>query len=209
MFTPRMLTFYDDGSFQTIWHGCTGTIWEDEDEYLREGEKIILRPRGHSETYHRVKWGERLYLLHGKQFIMFCNAINQGYEPNRSGSIFYLRTGDEKRPAAGDPDIPPEWLDYLLDEPVEGKVLDVQIDKIVLDAGRDKGLKVGMEVVVEGEDGRESKFRIVSVSGTTSVAAFSSGDMRVVMGDRFSTRVLVDLPLEIEEGDEGKTGRSP
>ncbi len=104
-----------------------------------------------------VKWSGRLYLLHDQYFNDFVNAINLGLEPRRmlSGEPFYatfhLRQGDETKEVSGKPSLPKEWLDFLLEKPVEASIVKVEKQKseviLTIDKGSEAGLKVGMQLI--------------------------------------------------------------
>ncbi len=68
-----------------------------------------------------VRWGPRRYLVPEGRMVEFCNAVNLGAEPRRSADGgFPLAAGDWETPVSGRPDLPPEWRDYLLEEPLTG-----------------------------------------------------------------------------------------
>lgn len=105
-------------------------------------------PDWHLDGLWSVPWGDRHYLVSQTQWLIFCNAVNQGKEP-RSGGLgeFFLRNGDERKPVGGLPTVPAPWNEYLLREPVLAKVVKVLASgDAVIDAGSAAGLRKGMEL---------------------------------------------------------------
>jgi hypothetical protein len=82
-------------------------------------------------------------------------------EPSRPGGRswrFLLRRGDEQKATEGLPDIPSEYLNYILKEPVIARVSSVtetrvekerRITRVTLNVGSADGLKKGMELYVK------------------------------------------------------------
>jgi hypothetical protein len=108
-----------------------------------------------------VRWGERHYLIAADDVVKFTNAINSGTEPNtwRGGpsTEFLLRQGDEKKKVFGEPNLPNQYLSYLLKKPIQTKISSIvetrteqsrRVTSILLDAGSANGLQVGMELYV-------------------------------------------------------------
>ncbi|MBX7173824.1 MAG: rod shape-determining protein MreC [Pyrinomonadaceae bacterium] len=104
---------------------------------------------------HIVSWGERVYLLNYNDLYKFAAAVNLGFEPR--GQIihhdflttdFYLRSGDEKKIVSGKPNLPNEWLSYILDSPINASITKIEgakhERKYTVNKGSKEGLKVGM-----------------------------------------------------------------
>jgi len=106
-----------------------------------------------------IRWGERVYLIPTFRIIEFCNAINSGRESrSRTSGRFYLRRGDERKEAEGKPELPEEFMPYLLDKPVDATIASVKniqgnIATIVVDKGKNDGLLSGVELHVVKPDG--------------------------------------------------------
>jgi hypothetical protein len=108
-----------------------------------------------------VRWGKRHYLIDAGHIVDFTNAINAGTEPSpifagRSGR-FLLRRGDEDKAVGGEPDLPNEFLSYILAEPIKARVTLVEemrversrrITYVRIDMGSLDGVKQGMELYV-------------------------------------------------------------
>jgi hypothetical protein len=104
---------------------------------------------------HIVRWGERLYLLNYKDLYKFAAAVNLGIEPRNEiihrdflSTQFYLKIGDEKKNGSGKPNLPLEWLPYILNSPLTAKITKVEGEKrekkYTINKGSKDGLKVGM-----------------------------------------------------------------
>ena len=115
-----------------------------------DGEPIKRKP---------IRWGERVYLIPTFRIIDFCNAINSGWEPrNCTHGRFYLRRGDEEKEVSGKPELPKEFMPYLLDKPIGATIVSVKdirerdrfwnIATFVVDKGQNDGLLPGMELHV-------------------------------------------------------------
>jgi len=112
-------------------------------------------PWGISTELLLVSWGERHYLIPVTQILEFINAINAGFEPRKTVSgFFFLKWGDEYKPVAGKPKLPPEYADYLLENPIQARITLQQGTRVegnavrstvVLDVGKAQGVRVGMQ----------------------------------------------------------------
>lgn len=147
-----------------------------------------------------VTWGKRRYLVAADAMIDFCNSVNLGLEPRRELSgAHLLRAGDEAKAVAGLPVLPGKFAGYLLAAPVETEVLSVTSEKlrasdgakysVVLKAGANKGLFVGMELRGKTETG------VVRLKLSTVTADSAEGDILVLgageapaAGMKFSSR---------------------
>lgn len=107
------------GRFSFVWTGCLGTYGQNEgtaslkDGYLllsSSGPNVEHGFGGTPTTFLPVRWGARMYLIPKSDVVEFVNEISQGHEPReRIHGSFYLRKGDWKKPADGQPDLPEEW----------------------------------------------------------------------------------------------------
>lgn len=109
---------------------------------------------------HIVRWGERSYLLNYTDLYKFAAAVNLGIEPRNEiihddflSTQFYLRIGDEKKNVSRKPNLPVEWLSYILDSPLTAKITKVEGEKrerkFTINKGNEDGLKIGMCFVGE------------------------------------------------------------
>ena len=156
-----MLIFSSDGRYTFHWHGCTGTIAESTGLYVAEDRAVTFRPastdfrrdpRTFADSMRRITWGQRKYLIAEERMLAFVNAVNAGKEPREAGlGLFYLREGDDLKPADGLPEVGVEWAQFILKQPLSGSVLHVEQKETstqrpiaVIDAGASAGLRAGM-----------------------------------------------------------------
>ena len=174
------------GQFSFNSHGCCGTYDENTGTAeLKDGTLHLTLAKannlrgifGVAEKYRVARWGERIYLLTDDGMLDFCNAVNQGHEPReeRHGYAFFLRDKDWVKPAPGLPDLPKQWLDYLLKQPLRGKVEHVNRDGTArLSLGSKDGLKVGMVLTAQGE--RYTQLVITAVEDASCTVKHSYKD---------------------------------
>jgi hypothetical protein len=115
-----------------------------------------------------IGWDRRSYLVEPNELISFCNAVNDGDEPRTSPSgMFLLRDADWEKEIKSKPSVPEEVRAYILSRPILAKVLEVMPYKkgvrivgrsvledgypIVVDRGRNDGMRAGMRLTWTGE----------------------------------------------------------
>lgn len=154
------------------WHGCLGLYDRNygsvtsTDRSLRLSftfDNVREGFRGIAPELTVVRWGARRYLVPTDDVIGFCNDVNQGDEPRTDvHGRYLLRRGDESKKVSGSPELPLEDRACLLASPVEANVLTVGASTlrssiaewkfkdtpVTLDAGSERGLRIGMELVV-------------------------------------------------------------
>jgi len=182
--------------FVFSWDGCLGRYDQNYGEVTFEDGTVKLAPKhpnnrvgfqGIDVELFPVVWGERHYLISSERVMDFVNAVNAGTEPAdwRGGLSprFLLKRGDDRKPVHGKPDIPDEYLAYLLSEPVKATIASVQpsqlkkstrITMVTLDAGAETGLKKGMELFVSKPRNIYSAATITSVGDHFAEATFES-----------------------------------
>jgi hypothetical protein len=130
-----------------------------------------------------VRWGQRHYLIATDHIVEFTNAINAGTEPSsifggRSGR-FLLRRGDERKSVDGLPNIPNEFLSYILPKPITAKislVKEIQVEQsrrltyVNIDVGSANGLKQGMELYIHTPSEIADTAIVTSVSEHSATA---------------------------------------
>ena len=133
---------------------------------------LRLVPEGPSSSERRsvmgndfvpVRWGGRRYLIPEKERLVFCSVVNQGDVPRymRSGPFALADTEGRKARPEGLPEVPQEWVSFLLKKPVAGTITEILPDQVaVMNVGAKDGLKAGMELVREGER-RFSRLRVL------------------------------------------------
>jgi hypothetical protein len=198
------LKLSSSGSFDFKWRGCLGLYDSNYGGYVIQDGLVILKPkrlnigkgfRGTPTKFLPVVWGERHYLVPVDKALDFVNEINQGSEPRKNrlaGGMFYLRLGDEERAVQGIPGLPTKWLDYLLPEPVRGKIIKMAGRRIaIVDIGRKQGLKVGMTLIARSpKDNMFAMLDVISVEDGQARAKVRYADDKVAAGDGVSTRFI-------------------
>ena len=67
-----------------------------------------------------IRWGDQLCLVPADGIIDFCNGVNSGL------GIYFVHNGRMGMPRpAGKPEVPDEYKPYLLEKPIEGKLIAV------------------------------------------------------------------------------------
>jgi hypothetical protein len=152
-----------------------------------------------------VRWGQRHYLIPTDGMIRFTNAVNAGREPDtlfggRSGG-FLLRNGDEKKPVEGLPDIPSEYLNYILKEPLTARISSIgesrmekssRVTRVTLNVGGADGLQKGMELFVKTPSTIYAEADVTDVSDHWASAVIEQDQMSDPVpspGWIFSTRL--------------------
>jgi len=154
------------------WHGCLGLYDRNYGTVAWTNGRVRLSFtfanqrkgfQGIAPELIPISWGSRHYLIPADDVIGFCNSVNEGREP-RAGTFgsYLLRKGDENKTVVNLPKVPAEFRPYLMDKPVEATIIAVspyttrlsvaewkfKDTPVTLDAGTNKGLRVGMELVV-------------------------------------------------------------
>jgi hypothetical protein len=152
-----------------------GLLKLDPQEKNRRGD-----PWGISTELFLISWGERHYLIPATQILNFINAINAGFEPRKTVSgLFFLKWGDEYRPVVGKPNLPPEYADYLLENPIQARITSHQETRVegdavrstvVLDVGKAQGVRVGMQFYFQNSLRYYPPAVITAVNDSNSVA---------------------------------------
>ncbi len=146
--------------------------------------------------YHRVPWGQRLFLIDEGDELKFCNAVNLKGKNNDRLDYFYLRkelgdppingvaerfravgrivtsTRDARdQPIDGLPQLPEPWMPYVLPKPVTGHVTEVYWDgRAKIDLGRNDGLRVGMDLCFPKSD--SCGLKVIEVEKTSSLVGY-------------------------------------
>jgi hypothetical protein len=168
------LVLAPENGFVFNWHGCLGLydLNYGNVAFTNGTVRLLFKYSNKREGFEGiapeltpVRWGERHYLIPVDGMVEFANAINAGTEPSlfggRSGR-FLLRRGDEQKEGSGLPNIPDEYLSYLLPEPIKAKISSVEqtvvqhtrrFTSVKLNVGSADGLKKGMELHVHMPSG--------------------------------------------------------
>lgn len=172
--SPDGRFLYKQCSFEAVLDQASG-------EVALEGGRLILKPekphdswpRGTSQILIPVSWDQRLYLIPQNDIAGFSNQVNRGLEPVSRGSMgsYYLREGDWDRPATGKPDLPKEWRERILDEPVIGLVAGRDpLNRWIISLGKNYGVYDGMELSAWAPGLLQFVTLLVTETGTDSSA---------------------------------------
>jgi len=180
------LSLAPKSGFAYTWDGCLGLYDLNYGDVVEADGRIRLvfalpnEPKGVGirPEFFPVLWGERHYLISADQLVRFANAINAGFEPRKGPSgRFLLKAGDHLKATRGDPNLPAEFSGYLLKEPIEAEISSVKDSRMedtnrvtaaVLNAGANRGVKVGMEFWVYQPSGLYGKALATSVNDSSS-----------------------------------------
>jgi len=184
------------GSFSFQAAGCLRTYTDiNAKALMRNGMLVLGNGRAGSESrFLPIRWGDRLYLIEPERLVAFANAVNAGHEPRmKAQGVFFLRSGDWNKPVTGGPTLPAVYRAYLLEKPVEARILRVvgEEENLELGAGRRQGLQPGMKLRSRGVDdeGRDScKLTILEAGEETAVAKQNWVCDDLKPGDRATTR---------------------
>jgi hypothetical protein len=165
------LALAPESGFVFRWDGCLGMydLNYGQVAFTNGTVKLLFRYANDRKGFQGiapellpVHWGARHYLIPADSIVEFTNAINAGIEPNSSlggrSESFLLQRGDEKKKINGQPNLPQQYLSYILKDPIEAKISSVnqtsvqqsrRITSITLDVGSADGLKKGMELYVQ------------------------------------------------------------
>ena len=158
------LTLTAEGTFSFQWRGCLGVYDSNEGTAKLVDGCLILKPtkpnqrkgfRGTATDFIPVSWGKpksRIYLIPNGEEKEFCNSVNLGREPrNRVHGRHYLRDDDWKIKVDRAPEVPNEWKSWLLNAPIEGKILEVRAGGVAkINLGSKDGVWKGMGLYVDG-----------------------------------------------------------
>jgi len=182
------------------WHGCLGLYDRNYGNVTETNGRIRLSFtfknerkgfQGIAEELVPVPWGERRYLIPSDEIIDFCNKVNDGTEPRESNrGYFLLRRGDEKKMVSGFPSVPNDYRAYLLTKPILAEITGISSvttrpsicewnfkdTTVILNAGRNKGLLKGMEMLVTKPAHLVESVVITKVTEATAEAIMTQSD---------------------------------
>jgi hypothetical protein len=120
---------------------------------------IVSYAGGIHTHYIPIEWGKRRYLIPDEEMIDFCNEINLGREPRESpNGTFFLREGDWVKIVSGFPELQGSWINYLLPEPISGKIIELtEYGHAKVNLGNKNHVCTDMKLVVQWDDKEESQ----------------------------------------------------
>ena len=203
------------------WRGCLGLYDRNYGQVESKDGQIHLSFtfenqqkgfQGISPKLVPVVWGSRRYLIPADDLVGFCNNINAGSEPRmQDHGSYLLRRGDESKKVTGFPQVPDEYLQYLLEKPIEAKIIAVGAPStrpsvadwkfkdtpVTIDAGRKHGLRVGMELIVTKPGDAFGSFKITKVAEVSSEAIMTQMGEEG-LGPQVRWRLSTQSPWRVE-----------
>ncbi|MCI0442342.1 hypothetical protein L0152_03875, partial [bacterium] len=174
-------------------------------EYLIQGRYLILIPGPHFSEYGLtapevmvpVIWDNRVFLLWDttstEGILEFCNIVNSRKDSLKSLELWsYHKTRDPMQiddELKGNPSLPEEWNDCILDEPMKPEVIKVEERSVlVVNMGKDDGLRVGMKLYLDNS-ALLAVWKINEVSAKQSHAIPFGDTPEITLGEKLSTRI--------------------
>jgi hypothetical protein len=160
-------------------------------------------PSGMDTRFFPVAWGGRSYLLREEDLLSFCNDVNLGTEPRQVASgTGYLRQGDWNTQVSGWPQLPTEWMPYVLTKPIRGQIIELlDANHARISLGSKDGIRDGMQLFVACE-GLMSSVRVDSVDVDRSTIGPDSGQGKIVLGELlFKVGNRVGLRLDEDQAE--------
>lgn len=176
------------------WNGCLGRYGSNHGGIVSESDGGLRfqfkhpNPAGFGgfpDNVLPVRWADRHYLIPKSKLVEFVNAINRGYEPRaQSHGWFLLAQGDEHKPVAGLPALPPRYQQLIRTEALTMQVTDVhpladlqnevycsKQFHVELDRGSGDGLVTGVELAVSmPQYSGDPRVTIISTQAATARA---------------------------------------
>ncbi|HMO82036.1 MAG TPA: hypothetical protein PKD24_14695 [Pyrinomonadaceae bacterium] len=134
------------------------------------GEHVLAMKR----EYTPVKWGHQRWLIPTDELELFAYAVNSGSWEDYGS--FYLKSGGNTDDPKGQPELPSQFKHILNRKPVKAKIVEIGekperwYPDVTIDAGKDKGVIVGMSFWLTGVKNTEVKISVASVNEKTAVA---------------------------------------
>ncbi len=174
-------------------------------EYLIQGRYLILIPGPHLSDYGLdppvvmapVIWDKNVFLLSDTsstdEIVEFCNIVNSRKDSLKSMELWsYHKTRDPMKiddELKGNPSLPEEWKNCILDEPLKPEVIKVEEKSaLVVNKGKDDGLRVGMKLYLDNS-ALLAIWKISEVSAKQSHAIPFGEVPTITIGQKLSTRI--------------------
>jgi hypothetical protein len=121
-----------------------------------------------------IKWGHQHWLIPTDELELFAYAVNSGSWEDYGA--FYVKADESEKPPKGYPEIPKQFKHILSRKPLIAKLLaagekpEKWYGDLTIDAGKDKGVVVGMSFWLIGVKNTNVKISVVEVNESTAVA---------------------------------------
>ena len=126
------------------------------------------------QDYVPIKWGHQRWLVPADELELFAYAVNSGSWEDYGS--FYLKSDGNADEPKGQPELPSQFKHILNRKPVKAKILQIGekterwYPNVTIDAGKDKGVIVGMSFWLTGVKNTEVKISVAAVDEKTAVA---------------------------------------
>ena len=193
------LSLRSDASFSFSRGGHLGQLAAIEGHARLEGSSLHLEPaatlpHAEAELLPRklvvVPWDERVYLVPDEEGPLFAAHVTRGREPrNVIYGWFLLRRSDWQKAASGLPELPHAWQKWLLQRPVDARIIRALArHRAEIDAGDKQGLHPGVLLTLVSKQYGPSDVRVVSVATDSSIIENDYGDPPLLIGWRVTSR---------------------
>jgi len=150
--------------------------------------------------YILIGWETRFYLVPADGVIDFCNTVNSGRIVHGE---FFVRGNEPKGNPTGMPDVPDKFKPYLLEQPIEGKIIAAEKPQevrkrssiqweapVTIDKGSRDGVLPGMMIYATNPGGI-GWITLTDVAATESTGIMTTGKILEVqlVGWKVSTRM--------------------
>ena len=212
------LSVAPESGFVFTWLGCVGLYDLNYGKVRFEDALLKLIFSYHNKRggfsgiapeFYPVRWGNRHYLIPSDGVIEFCNAVNAGLEPcSLFCARFFLRNGDKDKQPEGRPEVPAEFLQYLLPDPLRADIISVEKSRVVKDrevaelefrvstvtigAGKVEGMLLGLELHSYDPPNAETA-EVIEIQEHTSrarIVQVGTDGEKPTAGWRLSTRLI-------------------
>ncbi len=143
-------------------------------EQIYKGEHTLTM----KQYFTPVKWGHQRWLIPTDELELFAYAVNSGSWEDYGS--FYLKAGGNEEDPKGQPEIPNQFKYILNRTPLKAKLLSVGekpeswYGDVTIDAGKNKGVIVGMSFWLVGVKNANVKLIVSKVNEKSAVASITS-----------------------------------
>ncbi len=191
------------------WYGCMGLYDQNYGKVIRDGDRVKLELALENNgigfscpafEFTPIRWGERVYLISPDEIIDFCNAINSRSEPRKGPhGFFFLHDDDWEKEVAGPPELSGQYLQYLLENPVDAAITSVLKTEpspvynnrtkitVLIDKGKNDGLLPGMKLHVTKPEMIFDEVVLTKIEETQSEGVFDYSEKSPEIGWKVST----------------------
>ena len=184
--------FYDQNYGEVVWQ-------DDRLKLFPAIENDENNDKPFPTEYILITWDTRLYLVPFDGVIDFCNTVNSGRIVHGE---FFVRGNEPKGNPTGKPDVPEEFKFYLLEQPIEGKIIAAEKTQevrkrssiqweapVTIDKGSRDGVMSGMMFYATVPEGGTVWITLTNVTATESTGMAVIGQKSQPVDWKVSTRM--------------------